>query len=351
MNEPARPGSSGIWHAALLYSSTAEFEAAAREFAEDAARAGAAVLVACTGPPLTQLREQLNGLGEHITWADIGDMGKNPGRLIHVISRFAAQHPGQPAWCLQEAAWPSRPAPELLEVIRHEALINHALTGPMRILCPYHASLPTDMISCAQAAHPLTGRHNGQWRPSARYRYQPGTPLIPPECDEPLPPPPAGARTLHYRHDLASARNLVPACAQEAGLPPHRASDLLMAVGELTANTLVHTSGPGALTIWSTQTEVTCQVSDTGHITDPLAGQLRPSPAAEGGGRGLWLVHQLCDLVQIRTSAAGTTIRAHMRLLTHDLPDERQDLAARARAIAGCWRRCSSRSAAGSHSW
>ena len=26
-------------------------------------------------------------------------------------------------------------------------------------------------------------------------------------------------------------------------------------------------------------------------------------------GRGLWLVHQLCDLVQLRTSATGTVVR------------------------------------------
>jgi hypothetical protein len=32
------------------------------------------------------------------------------------------------------------------------------------------------------------------------------------------------------------------------------------------------------------------------------------------GGYGLWLVNQVCDLVQARTGRAGTTIRLHMRL-------------------------------------
>jgi hypothetical protein len=50
-----------------------------------------------------------------------------------------------------------------------------------------------------------------------------------------------------------------------------------------------------------------------GHITDPMAGYRRlPSDAA--GGHGLWLVHQLCDLTEIRTSPLGTTIRLHMTL-------------------------------------
>lgn len=33
-----------------------------------------------------------------------------------------------------------------------------------------------------------------------------------------------------------------------------------------------------------------------------------------GGGQGMWVAHQLCDLVEIRTSPAGTQIRVHMQL-------------------------------------
>jgi hypothetical protein len=36
-----------------------------------------------------------------------------------------------------------------------------------------------------------------------------------------------------------------------------------------------------------------------------------PDPDPESG-RGLWLVNQLCDLVQIRSGPSGTTIRVHM---------------------------------------
>jgi anti-sigma regulatory factor (Ser/Thr protein kinase) len=90
--------------------------------------------------------------------------------------------------------------------------------------------------------------------------------------------------------------------------------DLVIAVGELAANTLTHTSGPGTLTLWVAESEIICQVNDTGNITDLLAGRLKRDPAAAGGSRGLWVVQQVCDLVQIRTSAAGTAIRLHMRL-------------------------------------
>jgi anti-sigma regulatory factor (Ser/Thr protein kinase) len=309
---PAQQVPPGIWHAALPYRSPGELETAACQFAEDAARAGAALFIVCDSPSLSRIRGQLTSVGEHVTWADAHGPGANPGQLIYAISRFAAQQAGRPAWCLQEAAWPARGRDELWEVIRYEALLNLALAAPVRVMCPYDASLPAEVISCAQAAHPLTAS-GGRWQPSPGYRRDRGPFTVPSGCDQPLPPPPGDAQVVSFRRDLASVRGLVSAGARALGLSPSRASDLLLAVGELIANTLAHTTGPGMLTMWATAQDVICQVSDSGYIIDPLAGQLRPGPAQEGGGRGLWVVHQLCDLVQVRSGPAGTTIRVHMR--------------------------------------
>jgi anti-sigma regulatory factor (Ser/Thr protein kinase) len=312
MNGSADQVPAEVWHAALPYRDPAELEVAACRFAEDAAQAGAALLVVCNSPALGRIRPQLASIG-HVTWTDTGGPDANPGRMIHAISRFAAQHADRPAWCVQEAAWPSRPEADLWEVIRYEALMNLALTGHVRVLCPYYAGLPPAVISCAAAIHPLTAA-NGGWQPSPRYAVHRGQAVIPVGCEQPLPPPPDDARVVSYRDDLAGVRSLVSAAARAAGLRPSRVSDMVLAVGELTANTLAHTSDPGTLTLWATGDEMVCQVRDNGHITDPLAGQLRPGPAKESGGRGLWVVHQLCDLVQIRSGPAGTTIRVHMRL-------------------------------------
>jgi hypothetical protein len=54
-------------------------------------------------------------------------------------------------------------------------------------------------------------------------------------------------------------------------------------------------------------------VDDSGQITDPLARHRAPSDDV-AGGQGLWLVNQVCDLVQARSGPAGTTTRLHMRL-------------------------------------
>jgi anti-sigma regulatory factor (Ser/Thr protein kinase) len=248
-----------------------------------------------------------------VTWADASEWGANPGRLISAISWFAQQYPGRPTWCLQQAAWPSRPAEEMWEVLRHEALLNTALAGaPVHMLCPYDMSLPRELISGAEATHPVISPQ-GRFQPSPRFHHDVRG-LVPAECDSPLAPPPGGARMLVYADDLRTVRHIVSAQAAVAGLPPSRAGDLLIAVGELAANTLAHSPGHGTLAIWTTGTEIICQVSDAGYISDPLAGRLRPAPEAARGGRGLWLVHQLCDLVQVRTGPGGTTVRVHMRV-------------------------------------
>jgi len=44
-----------------------------------------------------------------------------------------------------------------------------------------------------------------------------------------------------------------------------------------------------------------------------LVGRL-PPPVDQYGGRGLWLVNQLCDLAQIRSSPDGTVVRVRMQL-------------------------------------
>ena len=67
------------------------------------------------------------------------------------------------------------------------------------------------------------------------------------------------------------------------------------------------------LRIWTEGGSLVCEVADDGVITDPLVGRREP-PLDRAGGRGLWLANQLCHLVQIRSGAAGTTVRLHARL-------------------------------------
>jgi anti-sigma regulatory factor (Ser/Thr protein kinase) len=130
-------------------------------------------------------------------------------------------------------------------------------------------------------------------------------------ADSPVPTSDAMYHT--YRSDLSQVRALVLRHAREAGLPEDRASDLVLAVSEVAANTLRHTRSAGTLAIWHDADKVVCEIHDEGVISDPLAGQRRP-PANASGGHGLWIVHQVCDLVELTSDASGTTVRMHMAL-------------------------------------
>jgi anti-sigma regulatory factor (Ser/Thr protein kinase) len=66
--------------------------------------------------------------------------------------------------------------------------------------------------------------------------------------------------------------------------------------------------------MWSENETLLVEIRDEGHIEESLVGRTRPTPE-QPAGRGLWLVNQLCDLVQIRSSPAGSVVRVHMHLL------------------------------------
>jgi anti-sigma regulatory factor (Ser/Thr protein kinase) len=295
-------------HSALLYSEPANFSAAAAEFAAGADSAGAPLFVAATGDNLAAFAPFAEGNGRHVRLADLSGQNANPGRIFGLIRNFVQEHPGRPVRCWQDVGWPGRSADGLTEAIKYEALFGRAFAGlPVTVLCSYDTRLGEGALADAERLHSSVLR-GGRWRPRTHAGDQAAA-----RPDPPLGSPPAGAATLTFRDDQAGVRGFAAARARAAGLSPGRIADLTIAVGELAGNTLVHTSGQGTLAIWVAGDELIFQVSDTGCIKDPLAGTLRPEPAA-GSRRGLWLVHQIGDLVQTRTGPSGTTTRVLMRL-------------------------------------
>ncbi len=239
---------------------------------------------------------------------DTAELGRNPARLMPLVRAFADEHDGRRVRVVCELAWAGRSAPELREVARYETMANLAFAAtPITLLCPYDlGGLPGSAIAAACASHPWL-RQGGGERESGDYRAA-ANGQSRPQLSLPVPP---GARGLSYQHDLRPVRALVAAEAARAGLSGSRRTDLVIAASEVAANTLKHTEGAGLVRIWFTADEILCQFDDSGHITDPLAGYGRPAHD-EPGGQGLWLVNQVCDLAEIRTSALGTTIRLHM---------------------------------------
>jgi anti-sigma regulatory factor (Ser/Thr protein kinase) len=298
-------------HAAVLYDGTDEYLDAVLAFVGAGLERADPVLVAVPGPKAGLLRGHLGEQAGRVSFADMTTLGANPAWIIPQVAAFADAHRGRAIRYVGEPAWETRTAAELRETTRHEALINMAFAStPASILCPYDRTrLAPGVITGAEHTHPVV-ISGGRSQPSRAY---PRAGVFPAGCDRPLPRPPRRAAALTYRDDLAGVRAFAAGQARRAGLTASRTRDLVIAVSELAANTWRHTDAGGVLHIWAADGEVLCQVHDTGHIADPLAGRRRPVPGAVNGN-GLWVVYQLCDLAELRTARAGTTIRLHFRL-------------------------------------
>jgi anti-sigma regulatory factor (Ser/Thr protein kinase) len=295
-------------HSAALYDSTADFASCVRSFVEQ--DGDAPVLVAAPAPSLNLLRGYLGSASGRLRWADMTTLGRNPARIIPAVRAFADSHHGRTVRCVIEALWDGLTAEQRRETVRHDALVNQAFSGvPVIILCAYNAAL-AELAAVAELTHPVLIR-GGKSRSSTGYD---GRMVFPEGYDQPFEPAPSGAAALAYGDNLRAVRAFAYEHARAAGMAVERVRDLIIAVGELVANTYRHTTGGGVLSVWAAAgQELICQVCDSGHIADPLAGRYPPARGS-AGGLGLWAVHQLCDLVEIRTAPGDTCIRLHMRL-------------------------------------
>jgi anti-sigma regulatory factor (Ser/Thr protein kinase) len=302
----------GFEHLGYLYRDPKDYLATAVGYVQSALTADNPVLVAVPPPGLEMLRNGLGPDADRVEFADMTVAGRNPSGIIPgVLLEFLHRHPGRRASIIGEPVWLGRERAEYSACVLHEALINSAFAGrEASILCPYDArGLPDNAILDAHRTHPVMVDEAGNRWVSGYYQ----DPLRTAEMlNKPLSSPPAGAPVLSYQHpqDLAGVREFVVAHATEAGLNTDRAGQVAVAVNELATNTIEHTSGPGTVRAWAEPSVLICQVDDTGHLTDRLAGRVPPAPH-QPGGRGLLLVNQLSDLVCVYTEPGHTAVRVY----------------------------------------
>jgi serine/threonine-protein kinase RsbW len=129
---------------------------------------------------------------------------------------------------------------------------------------------------------------------------------------------PAGTpepRTIAYAHpdDLRAVRAFVATCATASGLRPERAEMLTLAISELTTNTLQHTNGGGRVQVWVDDGQLVCEVVDAAPA-DALRFAIPMPPADAVRGRGLAIVTQICDAVEVLRASDETRIRVKFSL-------------------------------------
>jgi anti-sigma regulatory factor (Ser/Thr protein kinase) len=305
---PGRP----FRHEAFFYAGDDPFLEGTVDFIREGVHALEPVLVVVSARKIDLLRARLASDADRVRFADMDDVGLNPARIIPAWAEFVHEHGDRPMRGIGEPISAQREAAELVECQHHESLLNvafEASTG-FTLRCPYDtAALGAEVLDEARRSHPVIDQ-DGSRSPSPAYR---GTGPWADRWSEPLPEPPDSSVSLMFQAgSLDALRSLVRRVASHAGLDEARTADAVIAVNEVASNSLCHAGGSGVLRMWTTGDTLICEVSDDGRIEDPLVGRVRPGTDA-GGGRGLWIANQLCELVQIRSSSTGTTVRLHLR--------------------------------------
>jgi anti-sigma regulatory factor (Ser/Thr protein kinase) len=261
-----------------------------------------AVLVLAPAARLERIRDELAADCPRVDFKDMVAVGRNPARIIPLWQDFVDRNQGRPCRGVGEPVHEGRRPAALVECHQHETLTNIAFPDTdFHLLCPYAATQPESVLARARASHP--------WWAGAR------NPVFDRRADadtlaQPLPEP-FGATTM-LRFDLDSVtgiRDYAAGKARRFGLDADAVERLALAVHEVMVNSIDHGGGGGMLRLWVEDGDLVCEVRDEGVISDPLVGRRRPT-LTQPRGRGMWMVNQLCDLVQVRSAAEfGTVVR------------------------------------------
>jgi anti-sigma regulatory factor (Ser/Thr protein kinase) len=295
-------------HEALLYAGEAEFVDRVAAFVRGGVEAAEPVFVVVAPHKIELLRAVLGADADRVRFASMDDVGRNPACIIDAWDRYVREFPpGTPMRGVGEPLTPGRASAERDECHIHEALLNVALAdAPIWLVCPYDVeALPADDVEIAARTHPYVTRD--------QKALAPAPPL---DVDEAFSAPLAepGAVAVDVTFDLAHlrrARTALRGFAESLGFGDRRAHEVALAMSEVATNSLLHGGGEGRVRAWRNDGHLVCEIRDNGQIMEPLVGRVRPVPG-QPSGYGLWMVNQLCDLMQIRTGSVGTTVRLHI---------------------------------------
>jgi anti-sigma regulatory factor (Ser/Thr protein kinase) len=317
MNTPRGGDVSGtLVHHALIYDTDEQFLASTLPFCLKGLGEGDAVLAVTNPANIALLREALGEAAERVEFVEAADWYRTPGLTLAAYHRYVEERAGDHARIriIGEPVWDGLDETETSQWIRYEAVINRAFAGsPAWIVCPYDTRvLPIAVVADARRTHPDL-MYDGSALPSPNY--------LPPDAGQsvweryPKPPPP-GVRTsrMDFGSDLSAVRGFTAARAIEFGLAPESVDRLVFAVNEVASNAIRHGGGERSLALWLDGRRVVCDVTDTGG-TSPAwySGCLPPNPG-QAAGHGMWVIRQLCDLVEVHSLDPGTLVRIQLDL-------------------------------------
>jgi MEDS: MEthanogen/methylotroph, DcmR Sensory domain len=298
-------------HEAFMWRDADDYSSVLTPFVEDGLAAGEAVMVAVVRRHANWLRESLGSQSRKVKFVDMAKLGRNPARIIPAWQKFVDQHSGygRPVRGIGEPIWAGRRPEEILECQLHEALLNVAVDPkiPLWLICPYDlAGLDPSVIKEAHRSHPAImdgDRYHGnsQYGGAAHVEAMFSTEL--PELS------PEPAEYSFTTESVDRVFNIVTLEAYGAGLWSDKVTDLAATSRRLASCSLRRGATDGIIRIWDLPYALICEVSDGTIIDDLLAGR---RALLTNDRDGLSSANRKCDLVQLRSTAAGTTVRLHM---------------------------------------
>jgi anti-sigma regulatory factor (Ser/Thr protein kinase) len=293
----------GFRHEAFSYDSEECLVTRVADFVRAGLAEDAAVLVVAPADRLGPVRDRLGADARDVGFRNVLDAAHNPARVIPMWRDWLDANAGRRCRGVGEPGHEGRRAAALVEWHQQETLLNLALAkADFRLMCPYSADQPESVLARARASHPWW-----EGEPNPGFDDAIGT------LTQPLPEPFGPTRLLRFALDsLTGVREYVAGKARKFGLDADAVERFALAVHEVMVNSVDHGGGGGMLRLWTEDDDVVCEVRDEGVITDPLIGRRKPT-LAQPRGRGMWMVNQLCDLVQVRSSPEiGTVVRLRM---------------------------------------
>lgn len=287
-----------------------ELLAEASSFIRDGLAADEPTVALLSGETLEPLRTELGTVGERVRLEDVAVLGRNPARILPVLQELVDRH-REPVRIIGQTIWPGHSDAAITEAIRHERLVNSVLaTTDALIVCAYDMQLLSDAtVEAVRRAHPQIASTGRGLRDTPDYIVEDAAGHLRNGLERAEPP----VEEIAVTPDLSDLRDRVASSRLTASLSDRQREDFVLAVNEVAANALEYGQAPRVARLWRAGASVVAEVVARGRIDDPLIGRRPPDPHAVRG-RGLWIVNQLCDLVQLRQDGPRTRLRLHMYL-------------------------------------
>ncbi|WP_200213743.1 sensor histidine kinase [Micromonospora coerulea] len=267
------------------------------------------------------IRDTLGGLADRLEWGERAAFHLRLGFAYEGLRRYlAAQHAaGSPVHVITEPDVSADPAPDApvdraTAHLSYESACGDAYAGyGCAVTCLWDSRRhPAVLIERVRDLHNHELTADGR-QPNAG--YVPAADYLRVRSEIPLDPAPSVVDLdldLVELDQLRALRGALHRWAVARSFDADATDDIAVAVTEVATNGLVHGSLPVRLRGWHHRDMLIVQVDDSGGgRIPPTAGYHRPGSADRIGGRGLWLVRQLADVVTMHSGGSSTSVRLH----------------------------------------